>query len=77
MCPEGTLWVDVEAFEEASATARREREVAALVAQGYTNRRISEGLSVSRRTVDHHVSNILKKLGLQSREQIASHLRDP
>jgi predicted ATPase/DNA-binding SARP family transcriptional activator/DNA-binding CsgD family transcriptional regulator len=29
LCPEGTLWVDVEAFEEAAATARRTREPAA------------------------------------------------
>jgi DNA-binding SARP family transcriptional activator len=29
LCPGGTLWVDVEAFEEAAATARREREPAA------------------------------------------------
>src|SRR3712207_7889155 len=29
MCPEGQLWVDVEAFEEATATARRSREPAA------------------------------------------------
>ena len=29
LCPEGPLWVDVEAFEEAAATARRAREPAA------------------------------------------------
>jgi DNA-binding SARP family transcriptional activator len=29
LCPAGELWVDVEAFEEAAATARREREPAA------------------------------------------------
>jgi DNA-binding CsgD family transcriptional regulator len=63
-----------------SATARtpaltpREREVARLVAQGLTNRQIAEALFVSERTVDHHVSNILKKLDLSSREQVASRL---
>ena len=53
---------------------RREREVAKLVAQGLTNRQIAEALFVSERTVDHHVSNILKKLSLSSREQVASRL---
>ncbi len=55
---------------------RREREVATLVAQGLTNRRIAEGLFVSERTVDHHVASILKKLGVHSREHVASLLGD-
>jgi predicted ATPase/DNA-binding SARP family transcriptional activator/DNA-binding CsgD family transcriptional regulator len=68
--------------EQTSAEARpplltrREREVAELVARGLTNRRIAEELFVSERTVDHHVSNILKKLNLSSREQVASRLGD-
>jgi non-specific serine/threonine protein kinase len=49
----------------------REREVAVLVGRGLTNRQISSELSVSERTVHHHVSNILSKLGLRSRAQIA------
>ena len=51
---------------------RREREVAALVAQGLTNRRISRELSISERTVATHVGKILRKLGLRSRAQIAT-----
>ena len=58
------------------ALTRRELEVARLVAQGLTNRQISEELFVSERTVDHHVSNILKKLNLSSREQVAPRLGD-
>ena len=58
------------------ALTRREQEVAKLVAQGLTNRHIAEELFVSERTVDHHVSNILKKLNLSSREQVASRLHD-
>jgi non-specific serine/threonine protein kinase len=55
---------------------RREREVALLVARGLTNRGIASELVLSEHTVHHHVSNILKKLNLTSRQQVASHLRD-
>jgi ATP/maltotriose-dependent transcriptional regulator MalT len=48
----------------------REREVAALIAQGKSNREIAEALVVSERTVESHVSNIMFKLGVQSRRQI-------
>jgi len=53
---------------------RREREVASLVAQGLTNRQIASELVISERTVDNHVTNIFKKLGLRSREQVAAQL---
>jgi DNA-binding CsgD family transcriptional regulator len=49
----------------------REREVAALIAQGMSNREIAEALIVGTRTVETYVTNILSKLGLQSRSQIA------
>jgi predicted ATPase/DNA-binding SARP family transcriptional activator/DNA-binding CsgD family transcriptional regulator len=49
----------------------RECEVAVLVGGGLTNRQISSKLSVSERTVHNHVRNILSKLGLRSRTQIA------
>jgi DNA-binding NarL/FixJ family response regulator len=51
---------------------RREKEVAALVGQGLTNRQIAGELVVSERTVENHVANILKKRGLHSREQVAA-----
>jgi DNA-binding NarL/FixJ family response regulator len=50
---------------------RRERQVALLVARGLTNRQIAEELVVSERTVEMHVSNILGKLDLTSRAQVA------
>jgi non-specific serine/threonine protein kinase len=50
---------------------RREREVAVLVGRGLTDRQISSELSVSERTVHSHVRNILSKLALSSRAQIA------
>lgn len=49
----------------------REREVAALVAAGKTNRQIADALVVSERTAEVHVSNILRKLEFSSRAQIA------
>ena len=45
----------------------RELDVLRLVAAGETNRAIAAALSISRRTVDRHVSNILAKLGARSR----------
>jgi predicted ATPase/DNA-binding SARP family transcriptional activator/DNA-binding CsgD family transcriptional regulator len=55
---------------------RREKAVAALVAQGLTNRQIAKELVVSERTVENHVANILKKLGLHSRERVAASLAE-
>lgn len=49
------------------ALTPREREVIGLVATGKTNRAIARQLSISERTVDRHVSNILMKLDLPSR----------
>jgi predicted ATPase/DNA-binding CsgD family transcriptional regulator len=51
---------------------RREREVAALVAQGMSNKDIAAELVVSQRTAEAHVENILTKLGFTSRTQIAA-----
>jgi len=50
----------------------REREVAALIAQGRSNREIADRLVVSERTVESHVANILFKLGFASRTQVAA-----
>ena len=54
------------------ALTRREREVAKLVARGLTNRQIAEGIVLSERTVENHVRNILKKLNLSSRSEVAA-----
>ena len=50
-----------------AALTAREVEVIGLVATGKTNRGIARQLSISKRTVDRHVSNILMKLELPSR----------
>ena len=51
---------------------RRETEIAALVAEGLTNREIAERLVLAQRTAEGHVSRILGKLNLTSREQLAA-----
>ncbi|MBD7919746.1 helix-turn-helix transcriptional regulator [Cellulomonas sp. Sa3CUA2] len=50
----------------------RELEIARLVAQGATNRQIAERLLVSDRTVDNHVYRIFRKLGVTSRDRVAT-----
>jgi DNA-binding NarL/FixJ family response regulator len=58
--------------EQPPALTRREEEVATLVARGLTNRQIASELHLSERTVENHVSNILDKLRLVSRAEIAA-----
>ena len=54
----------------------RERQIAALVASGLSNREVAERLVISKRTVDAHVEHIFGKLGISSRVQLALWLRD-
>ena len=49
----------------------REREVAALIAEGLSNRQIAEKLFITERTTERHVSNILLKLNFHTRLEIA------
>ncbi|MFP3899195.1 MAG: LuxR C-terminal-related transcriptional regulator [Dehalococcoidia bacterium] len=51
----------------------REREVLQLVCQGATNREIAERLIVSEHTVKVHLRNILSKLNLRNRQQVAAY----
>lgn len=47
----------------------REREVLLLVAEFHTNAEIAKELSISEKTVEHHISHILNKLNLSSRRE--------
>lgn len=51
----------------------REHEVMRLIAQGLSNREISERLNVSDKTVKNHVSHIFSKLNIATRSQAAVH----
>jgi DNA-binding CsgD family transcriptional regulator len=55
-----------------SPLTHREQEVAELVARGFTNREIGDGLHLSERTAQNHVQHILTKLDLANRSQIAA-----
>jgi DNA-binding NarL/FixJ family response regulator len=50
----------------------REREVVVLLAEGLTNSQVAERLYISPRTAAVHVSNILSKLGMSSRAEVAA-----
>lgn len=50
----------------------REKQVAALVAEGLSNRQIATRLHLSERTAENHVAHILTKLGFESRARIAA-----
>ena len=54
------------------ALTPREREVVALLAEGLTNAQLADRLYISPRTAAVHVSNVLAKLGMGSRTEVAA-----
>ncbi len=60
----------------AGGLTAREREVAILIAAGQSNREIGDALFMSVRTAGTHVGNILAKLGLKSRAQVAAWVQE-
>lgn len=60
-----------EVATPAMALTERERDVVRLVAQGRSNQEIAQILVISDKTVKTHVSNILSKLNLEDRTQLA------
>jgi DNA-binding NarL/FixJ family response regulator len=52
----------------------QERKILDLVAEGLTNRQIAEQVSLAEKTVKNYVSNILMKLGLSRRAEVAAYM---
>lgn len=50
----------------------REQEIAALIAAGASNPEIAQELFLSRKTIERHVSNVLKKVGARNRAELAA-----
>jgi DNA-binding CsgD family transcriptional regulator len=71
-----TLAEEPSPYPPSVALTPREKEVALLVAQELTNRQIASALTLSEHTVATHIRNVLKKLGLVSRNQVASWVRE-
>jgi DNA-binding NarL/FixJ family response regulator len=67
----------VRTWRRAAAGApltQREDEIARLVAEGATNREIAHLLFLSPKTVERHVSNVFRKVGVRNRAELASRL---
>ncbi len=57
--------------QHSSALSQREREIVALVAQGFKNKEIAERMFISDQTVKNHLHNIFDKLGVSDRLELA------
>jgi len=56
----------------AGSLTSREKEIAGLLAKGLSNKAIAKSLVIAQRTAETHVGNVLVKLGLTSRSQVAA-----
>ena len=57
--------------EKIECLTKRELEVLRLISEGCSNKKISDGLSISERTVKNHISHIFRKIGVEDRTQAA------
>jgi DNA-binding NarL/FixJ family response regulator len=62
--------IDVPVDEEVDQLTVREKEVLRLIARGYTYKEVAKRLSISVKTVETHVSAVLRKLQLSNRHQL-------
>jgi predicted ATPase/DNA-binding CsgD family transcriptional regulator len=68
--PFGPPKPSLKGLDPLQALTEREREVVTLIARGLSNGEIADELVLSKRTVEHHMANILSKLGFANRAQI-------
>jgi DNA-binding CsgD family transcriptional regulator len=66
---------DVEVFEETPKLTPREKEVLVLVLEGKTSKEAGAALGLSTRTIEYHLGNIYKKLGVSSKMQAFREVR--
>lgn len=63
-------WGDLQKDHSSDGLSPREREVLQLIAEGYTNRQISEIMSISIKTVQTHRMNLMSKLDMHDRADL-------
>jgi DNA-binding NarL/FixJ family response regulator len=69
--PPGTTPASSSRERERSLLSQREREIVALVAQGFKNKEMAEKMFISEQTVKNHLHNIFDKLGVSDRLELA------
>lgn len=62
---------DLQNSSEAKSLTRREKEILLLISEGISNKQIAEQLFISENTVKNHLKNLLEKLKLENRVQLA------
>jgi DNA-binding NarL/FixJ family response regulator len=58
---------------DSSSLTPREKEILVLVSEGLTNKQVAEQLYIAENTVKNHIKNLLQKLDLENRVQLASY----
>ena len=65
--------LDMKRGESENKLTAREEEILVYVARGKTNKDVAESLIVSVKTIDSHVANLMKKLGVSNRAQLTAY----
>jgi DNA-binding NarL/FixJ family response regulator len=62
--------METDKFGDGALLSTRELEILELVVTGLSNHKIADELEISKRTVDNHISNILKKTHADNRVEL-------